>query len=439
LISTYFKENLVFNCSGQHNGKTSEQLANFTEQLNKYFPTRKQLLAADSWQKAFNWLTQSLDTLEQKGKKVLFFDELPWLDSHKSGFLSSFSYFWNMYASRRGDLLVVICGSAASWMIEKILNNKGGLHNRVTQRIRLLPFSLKETEQYLLTKNIKLEHYQLLQLYMVMGGVPAYLNAVQRGESAAQTIERCCFTKDGVLTSEFDNLYAALFNTPEKHIQVIQALSKKNKGLTREELLQTAKLASGGGVTTVLHELTESGFIEKIYPYGKKERDTLYRLTDEFSLFYFRFMQDQKGYTKGQWVSRQSTPSFAGWSGYAFENICIKHSRQIKEALQIAGIHSSESSWRKTGKDGEKGAQIDLLLDRADHCINVCEIKFSQAPFIITKKYASELQNKLQVFRQNMKERKALLLTMVTTYGVAENEYKAQLIDNEVTMEALFG
>ncbi len=438
LVRNYFGTKMTFSCSGQLNGKTSDQLLNFTEQLNNCFPHRKLQPLPKSWNEAFYILRSCLETVEHTNKKVLFFDELPWLDNHKSGFLSAFGHFWNEYASARKDMLVIVCGSAASWIIEKIVNNKGGLHNRITRRIRLLPFNLKETQAYLQHRNIHLEQYQLLQLYMVMGGIPAYLNGIEKGSSAAQNIEQLCFSKDGILAGEFDNLYAALFNAPEKHIQVIRAFAKKNKGLTRTELLLSAKLLTGGGMTTILNELTESGFIEKVYPYGKKEKESLYRLTDEYSLFYFKFMEHQKGNEKGQWLSKQSSPSYVSWCGYAFENICLKHVTQLKQALQIGGMQSSVSSWLRTGTAADKGAQIDLLIDRADHCINICEMKFSTTAFTITKKYAEELRNKMLAFRQDTKTRKQLILTFITTYGLDDNVYREQMAEQALTMGALF-
>jgi AAA+ ATPase superfamily predicted ATPase len=439
LIKTYYKEHLAFSCSGQYNGKTREQLANFMDQLNVFFPQNKQLLLTETWQHAFNRLRYCLENDRGSKKKVIFFDELPWLDSHKSGLLSSFSYFWNEFASQRRDLLVVICGSAASWIIDKVVNSKGGLHNRITQRVRLLPFTLQETEVYLQHRRIRLDRYQLLQLYMVMGGVPAYLNAVERGKSVAQNIEAICFSKDGILAGEFDNLYSALFNTPEKHIQVIQALAKKNTSLTRTGILKAGKLLTGGNITNVLNELTESGFIQRMLPFGKKEKDSLYRLSDPFSLFYYKFMYAQKGNEIGQWASRQAAPVYLSWCGYAFENICFSHLDQIKRALQIGGVQSTASSWRQPGTAARPGAQIDLLLDRADQCINICEIKFSTKPFAIDKKYARELEQKLSAFRQNSRSKKTLFLTLITTYGLSETIYKGQLADADIKMDALFG
>jgi len=428
---------MKFICSGESGGSTTIQLANFQQQLNRWFPANRQLQLPTSWQQAFIMLRECLDTLKAKEKKVIFFDELPWLDTHKSGFVSAFGYFWNIYLSERPDILVVICGSAASWMIKKIVNNKGGLHNRITQRIRLYPFTLKGTKEYLQYRKIRFSDYQILQLYMVTGGIPHYLNAVKRGFSLPQTIDTICFSPNGLLTDEFHNLYAALFNNYERHITVIQALAKRNKGLTRNELLSTGKdLITGGGLTTVLEELIESGFIEKARPFNKKKKESLYRLVDEFSLFYLRFMND--GSNKNDWLTISKTGKYISWCGYAFENVCMKHIPQIKQALGISGIKVSYSSWHRSGTQNMDGAQIDLLLERSDDAVNICEIKFSTKQFVIDKQYNKSLQQKIAAFQESIQPGKSLLLTFITTYGVADNEYKLQLIDNEIKMESLF-
>lgn len=371
-------------------------------------------------------------------RKVLFFDELPWLDTHKSGFLPAFGYFWNAFASQRTDLLIVICGSAASWIIKKVVNNKGGLHNRITQRIRLLPFTLRETEHYLQARKISLSRYQLLQLYMTIGGVPHYLNAIERGKSVPQNIANICFSKDGLLANEFGNLYSSLFSTPERHEEIVRALAAKNTGLTRGQLLNGSRLLTGGGLTMALTELEESGFIERMEPYQKKKRNSLYRLADEFSLFYFRFMEGVAGSQQEQWLAQSQSQRYRSWSGYAFENVCFKHINQLRQALGISGMHTHKASWRKAGSRTEQGAQIDLLIDRPDQCVNICEMKFSEHSFTIDKSYASALQKKLMVFKEATQTRKAVFLTMITTYGVKDNAYKQQLVDSELTTDDLF-
>jgi hypothetical protein len=333
--------------------------------------------------------------------------------------------------------MVIICGSAASWMIKKVMNNKAGLHNRITSSIRLMPFNLKETEEYLLHRKIVLTRYQLLQLYMVMGGVPHYLNSISPGKSMAQVIQKVCFTKDGLLANEFDNLYRALFTNAEKHILVVRLLAAKAMGLTRAEIVAgIKKINSGGTLSLVLTELLESGFIEKVLPFEKRSKDTVYRLTDEFTGFYFRFMANA-GIGSG-WLHVQQSAAFQVWCGFAFENLCIRHVHAIKKALGISSVYTEQSAWRLHGAKTKTGAQIDLLINRKDDCINLCEMKFYNTQFIVTKKYAAELANKRAAFTNDSKTRKAIFITLVTTYGVKDNEYTQQQIQDVVQMNDLF-
>ncbi len=437
LITNHYAQHITFHCSGQLDGTLAVQLYNFHQQLATYFPNAH-IKPPASWPEAFTSLRNCITDLPDSGKKVLFFDELPWLDTHRSGFLSAFGYFWNMFASQRTDLLVIICGSAASWMIKKVVNNKGGLHNRITQRIRLMPFNLQETEAYLQAKSIHYTRYQLLQLYMTLGGIPHYLNAVKRGQSVQQVIEQSCFDKDGLLYHEFGNLYQALFKDATTHIALIRALAGQRSGLTRAQVLVAAKLNTGGGATAALEELEECGFLIKVLPFGKKTKDTVFRLVDEYSYFYLKFIEDKTPAEQGQWIARSQSSAYRTWSGYAFENCCLRHITQIKHALGITGVATTQSSWQLTGNDAERGAQVDLLIDRADQTINLCEMKFSEHPFVIDKAYAGILHQKTMAFRQNSKTRKNTLLTLITTYGVADNTYRQQLVDQEVTMEDLF-
>ncbi len=362
---------------------------------------------------------------------------MPWLETRKSEFLSCFSYFWNMYAETRSDLLVIICGSAASWMIQKVVNNKGGLHNRITRRMRMLPFTLAETNEYLLHHHISLSTYQVCQLYMVTGGVPHYLNGIKKSRGVAQNIQQICFTKDGLLTGEFDNLYKSLFNFPDKHIAVVAALAKKQSGLSRQSLLKIAKLPSGGSLTKALDELTESGFVLKSNPYGKSQRDSLYRLIDEFSLFYFRFMHKTPSEQKNYWLSISQSSAYFSWCGYAFENLCMRHLDALKEAMGIAGIASTEASWYYPGKAEEKGVQIDLIIHRADNCINLCEIKFSEQPFTITKAIATQVAQKRDLFKQYTGAKQQVLLTWITMKGLVDNNWRQQVVDVELKANSL--
>ena len=388
LIRNGFSQGLCFEFSGTHNATLNQELENFSVALSNASGGLP-LAIPKSWIHGFQMLIQYLTPLIKKKRKVIFFDEFPWINSPRSGFMPAFENFWNSWASKEKNLVVVICGSAASWMIKKVINNRGGLHNRVTRRIRLLPFTVAETAAYLKARKVKLDKYQLLQVYMAVGGIPQYLKEIEPGNSALQIIDKLCFTKDGLLNDEFRNLYYSLFDSAENHIDIIRALALKGKGLTRSEIIETCKLTSGGYTTQLLDELKESGFITPYIPFGKTSKDSIYKLTDEYSLFYIRFIEHSRARGTGTWPMLSTGAKWKSWSGIAFENICMKHTGHIKDALGIKNVYSEVSAWRYQSKSAdEQGAQIDMLIDRADKCINLCEMKFSSAAFEITKSYA---------------------------------------------------
>ncbi len=440
LIHTYYEKHMAFELTGMYGANMKKQLQLFSKAIQKATGSVLSLRPPQNWVEAFYALEQYLATKSKNKKWVVFLDEFPWLDSRKSGFLSAFEHFWNTWASRQKNLLVVICGSAASWMIRNIVNNKGGLHNRITQKIRLLPFTLSESEAYMKSLGNNLDRHQVLQIYMALGGIPQYLNAAGKGNSAVQVIEKICFSKDGLLKGEFNNLYGSLFEIADNHIKAVRALAATSKGLTRQEIIDVCSISSGGRTSLMLEELEESGFVKSSLSYDKTIRDAVYRLTDEFSIFYLRFMDKPLSSGKDTWAKISGSPAYKVWSGMAFEAVCLKHIEQIKKSLGIQGIESEESGWRYVPSKGgtENGAQIDLLIDRKDRCINICEMKYYTAPFSIDKAYASELQQKLDVFAKKTKTRKTLFLTMITSYGIKENNYSASLVQKSLTMDVLF-
>ena len=436
LIREAFNNKFDFYMTGMANVSLAKQLENFNLTITKYDTAGIITSSANSWLEAFHQLSLILGK-KTKTKKVVFLDELPWLDTAKSGFIQALEYFWNSWASAREDILLIVCGSAASWMINTLIHNKGGLYNRVTHRMKLESFTLYECEQYFKSRSAAYnDRYQLIQLYMVMGGIPFYLKQVDTTMSASQNINKLCFHPAGILYDEFDLLYRSLFNKPNNYVAIIEALSKKAKGLTREELIAFAKTPAGGATTRILKELEESNFIRKYNFYGRKEKNSLYQLTDFYSLFYLRFIKAKETLDENNWLKGLNTPKQYAWAGYAFEQVCLAHLQQIKTGLGIAGIHSSASSW--TGKLKQDGAQIDLVLDRSDRVINLFEMKFSVDTFTIDKKYADELRRKISIFRAQTKTRKAIFLTMITTFGLSRNTHAISLVQNELTMDILF-
>lgn len=433
LIRETYKEHIRFEFAGMYKASAKEHLKLFKLTLDKYSSEKNK--TPSNWLDAFQQLKNYCDKLTGKKKKVLFIDEFPWLDNNKSSFLKAFDNFWNSYATKRKDLVVVICGSAAAYMINKIIRNKGGLHNRLSDKIRVEPFNLSETKKLLQQNKIKLTNYDILQLYMAMGGVPHYLQKIIPGESATQAIDRLCFEKDGFLRNEFKDVFASLFEQIDNHEKIIRTLANVRKGITRKELLKKSALPSGGNISRTLNELIESGFIEQYTPY-QGNNNALYRLTDEYCHFYIKYIEKNKPSKNGVWNKLHQQASFKSWADFTFETICLKHVEQIKEGLKIAGVYSTNGSWIE--KQSENGAQIDILIDRDDNVINLCEAKFYNTRFTIDKKYAEELNNKLGVFINSTKTNKSVFLTIISTYGLKENEYSKQIIQNSLTLENLF-
>jgi uncharacterized protein len=435
LIRNAFDNQFTFHVTGMANVNMAQQLTNFSVAIKKYDTSREIQPPAKTWQEAFEQLIKWLEKNKDE-KKVVFLDELPWLDTAQSGFIPALEHFWNAWASTRTDIILIVCGSAAAWMINKLINSRGGLHNRVTHRIRLQPFTLRECEAYFTARSAGFDRYQIVLLYMVMGGIPFYLDQVNTGLSADQNIDKLCFTSDGMLRGEFDNLYHSLFQKAERHITIIEALSKKAKGLTRDELLEASRMPNGGGTTRILKELEESHFIRKYVSYGKKENLSLYQLSDPYSLFYLRWIKSSNTLDENNWINQLDSPQKRAWSGYAFEQVCLEHIGEIKKALGIAAIQTTTSSW--ISRDKSQSAQVDLVIDRRDRVINLCEMKFSIHPFTITKGYAGELSDKIRVFKEQTKTTKAIYLTMITTFGLAPNAYASSMVKNSLGMDILF-
>ena len=441
LVKTFYKEHIVFEMTGVKDADMETQIQNFVQTIRILTDNTVIIEQPKNWMAAFFELILYLNKKTSDQKYVVFLDELPWLSANKPEFIVGLSYFWNSWAVNQ-NIVVVICGSSASWMIQKIVNDTGGLHNRITRRIYLKPFTLAETEMYLKSRQISLNRYHILQLFMAMGGIPHYLKEIEAGKSATQNINDICFAEGALLRDEFTNLFKSLFNDSQNHISVIRALARTQQGIDRSalaKLVKSAKVPNDDTLTLVLDELKQSGFIEIYQPFGKKIKDKLYRLIDEYTLFYLQFIENQSIEESDLWFRLSQTQAYKTWSGYAFESICLKHVPQIKKALSIGGVFSAASSFSKKGTTAEKGAQIDLILDRADQIIQIFEIKFYNSSFAITKEYAQNLKNKLAVFTETTKTNKHLFLTLVTTFGIVPNEHSVGLVDQVVTIDGLFG
>lgn len=439
MIYEYLKEQLVFAFSGTYGVSAKQQLSNFFTEYLRFTKGSKATVPPIDWATAFAYLTDYLLAIHpEPGKKaVVFIDELPWLDTPKSGFIAALEYFWNQHGSKMDHLVLITCGSAASWMNKKLLQSKGGLYNRVTATIELQPFTLAETAEYCQHLRLKLSPYQITQLYMVMGGIPFYLNGLTAGKSVTQLIDELCFSANGLLAREYQNLYPSLFTHANNHMALVEALAKHPYGMPRNKLLKHSKLPAGTFARS-LEDLVNSGFVKKFAPFQKKEKDSIYRLMDMYTLFYHKFIQGNSIGNSNSWQFVAASPSYTSWCGYAFENICLLHIAQVLKKLGINGIYTQTSSWYFKGNETMEGAQIDLLIDRNDGMINLCEVKFSNKEFILTKEAARDLRRKIAVFEAATKTRKTILPTLISTYAPMPTPHYHELISATITLDDLF-
>lgn len=435
LINEYFENRFAFKITGAYGQPKEVQLKIFDTSLSRQ--KRNNKLNSKDWFDAFNNLRDYLESLDTTEKQVIFFDEMPWLDTQKSSFLAAFEWFWNDWASTRRNLVFIVCGSATSWMDEKIANNKGGLFNRQTCKLFLKPFSLYEVEEYLKYKNIEWSRYDIVQCYMIMGGIPYYLSLLNSKLSLSQNIDALFFTDRGELSDEFEHLYRTLFTNSASYIKVVEALSKKKGGLTREELLKATGRQTGGDLSVILKNLELSGFIRISNFFNKKKKNALYQLCDYYTSFYFKFIKENYGKDDHYWSNAVDNPAKRTWEGLVFEQICRDHVSSIKKRLGISGVLSEESSWYVKGDKEIHGAQIDLLISRRDHVTNLCEIKFSTGEYAIDKDYDLKLRNKIEAFRRDTSYKGTIQLVMITTFGLKKNQYSS-LIQNQIVLNDLF-
>ena len=435
LVNNVFADRFTFTFVGARKQSPQVQLQRFAAQL-KIFSGSVYAPILPNWEAAFNELRNLIEQKPKEERKVIFFDEMPWIDTPRCTFVEALEYFWNAWAAQRSDILFIACGSATSWMVNKLIKNQGGMHNRITEQVYLRPFRLGECEEYLHANGCLWDRYTILQCYMAMGGVPYYMNLLNPQQSLAQNIDRLYFAKNAPMREEFDELFNALFSHADKYISVMNALASSKEGLLRAEIIDKTK-QSGGPLTKVLENLERCDFIEMYARYNSSVRNSLYRISDPYTLFYFKFLSGNNTKDDNWWTNNMHSHSVEAWQGFSFETICMLHLAQIKQKLGISGISANASAWRTLGNQETKGTQIDLVLDRSDRVINLCEMKFSEEPYSISKDYEEKLRNRMAIFRAETKTRKSLVTTMITTYGVLRGIHSG-VVQNEISMDDLF-
>ncbi len=447
LIKHYFgkKKCIFISITGIEKGSFLKQREECCKQISDAFYDGATLEVPADWFKMFELLNKAITKLPTDRKVVLFFDEFPWLATPRSRLLQALEYYWNQYWSNNKRIRVIICGSLASWIIKNIINNTGGLYNRVTYRLKLEPFNLFETKAFLKTKGIRLNDEQVLSIYSVLGGIPLYLEQVKKGLSADQNIEKICFNKNGLLIDELQGLFKSLFSDAEIYIKLIREIAKHRYGITKSGLAKRLGIVQSGRLVERLQELEDAGFIISFLPYQHREKGMYFRIIDEYTMFYFRWIEPNlrsiKQFAKSTrfWLELAHSSAYKSWSGYAFESICYKHIAQIMEKLSL-NASALPYTWKYIPKQGnlERGAQIDLLFDRNDGAITLCEIKYTEAPFIIDKQYAEILNRKTVIFQEKTKTSKQIFFTMISAKGIKKTLYSEEIIHGVVILEDLF-
>lgn len=436
LIRETFNRNFTFHHTGLANSNMEEQLDEFCESLKKY--GLKKCKSLKNWREAFRKLAELLEMSSDR-KKVVFIDEISWLDTPKSNFISALEHFWNSWATLRKekDIVLIVCGSATYWIINNIVNNHGGLHNRLTSQIFLKPFNLYECEKFCQASNLNFSKTDIMEGYMVMGGIPYYWNYINTQFSMSQNIDRIFFAEDGPLRNEFNSLYHSLYKNPTPHLSILKTLGEKRAGLTRKEILDLSKMIDNKTFVNALEELEQCSFIRKYYAYGKKSKDVLYQLIDNFTLFYYKYILKNEKHHPTFYTNSVNSQTRIVWQGLAFERVCLCHLNQIKQRLGILGVNSCANSWSVKKTELHDGSQVDLLIDRDDKTINLCEAKYYNDDFVIDEKYAEKLRHRKEIFRIATKTNKTIKMTLLTTFGLRNNMY-SKIIDSVVTMEDLF-
>jgi uncharacterized protein len=436
LIDQLYGDAMCLRVTGIQGGTTVIQINNFVQKIreasgNSFIPT------PSDWQQLFILLKDYLKKRKKSKKQVIFLDELPWMCTPKSGFIQLLAHLWNDYLSKEKHFILVVCGSATSWISKKIINDKGGFHNRLTHVLQLKPFTLAETKLFLERKRIALSDSAIAEIYMVMGGIPFYLENIKRGESPVVAIGRMCFSENGILKYEYTNLYKALFDYPENHEAVIAALATSIAGLSREDIIKKSKVDAGGPYTRTMNDLIASGFVVEERPFGKKKRGTVHRLVDEYSVFYHTFIKNNLKTKTGIWQILSSSQSYKIWAGYAFETLCAKHIGEIKKALGIQNVYTEVANYRSKGRGGKDGFQIDLIIDRKDQAINLFECKFYEASFEVSKKYAEQLQWRKSSFKSETETKKIVFNTLITNKPIKPNQYSLDAVDVSLTVSEI--
>ena len=442
LVDKVFKNKITFRHVGLSPVDETGKANNLPQQLQNFYQSlllqgMKKSHCPKNWLEAFFMLEMHLQKIDDGGRQLVFIDELPWMDTPRSGFLTALEGFWNGWACHRENFMLVVCGSANSWMLDNLVNNYGGLYGRTTHEIKLLPFSLAECEAFFKKRGIKMSRYDIAQSNMIVGGIPYYMDYFEKDKSLAQNIDNMFFNPSAKLRNEFMRLFSSVFSKPDEMMKIVRFLASRRCGYRREDIVEHLQTNDNGEVSKWPRALISSDFIDKYIPFGTSKRNVFYKLTDPFCLFYLKFVEGKNEIDSDFWMNNVLSPQINAWRGFAFEDLCLRHIGQIKRALQIAGVSSSQSSWALEGDDGQEGMQIDLLILRKDNVVNMCEMKFYSEDFTVDKSFHKKIVRRTIKLQEHLNRKNIVHSTLITTYGLTYNEYSGDFV-KVISLDNLF-
>ena len=442
LVDETFKGKITFRHAGLSPVDGNENANMLLDQLQHFYQSlllhgMKKSHRPSSWLEAFYMLEQWLQSIDDGTRQLIFLDEFPWLDTPRSKFVTAFEGFWNTWACHRDNVMVIVCGSATSWIQDKLINNHGGLYGRVTREIKLSPFSLAECELFFKNNGVHLSRYDIVQSNMVFGGIPYYLQYFEKGYSLAQNIDKILFSSGGVLAGEYDRLFSSVFSNPEDMKKIVEFLAGRRCGYSRKDIVDKTKFQDNGSLSKMLNALVASDFVVKYVPFGQPKRKEYYKLIDPFCVFYLKYVKGHSRLDKDFWLTNVTSQSVSSWRGFAFEEVCLRHIDKIKNALGISGVTSSQSGWLLKGDDEVEGSQIDLIIERKDNVVNMCEMKFYNDEYAVSKSYDRVLVGRYNILGSMIPKRSTINPVLVTTFGLVYNEYSG-IFQNVITLDDLF-
>jgi hypothetical protein len=351
---------------------TPGQINHFLQQLKKQIddPILDSVRFAN-WEQVFTYLTEKVINRKSKVKKILFLDELPWMAAGRIRLVSLLKYYWDNHWKSK-HVMLILCGSVASFMVKKVLHSNA-LYGRTTIEILLKGFSPEEAARLLSKKRSREE---TLNYQLVFGGVPKYLEQINTSQSFNKNMNTLCFSPHGIMLKEVERIFYSQFREPRTYLKIINLL--KNGIFSLSEISSKTKIPSGGGLKQYLKNLERAEMIRSYIPFDRSGNSKFkkYTLADEFLVFFFKYMGPNlrviKESSSRRLFETLTQNSFDSWLGFAFERFCLKHAGLLALVMDFADDILLASPYFK--KNDER-FQIDLLYQRADRVITVCEIK----------------------------------------------------------------